>query len=80
MDRVYRQKSLESAIIYGCRRYDLIGPQSYTIISLQVPLGSISFINYGRYVRYSEYLCRVRLTISFSDTFIPTLGSTTPEL
>ena len=58
MDRVNRQKTLKSTVVYGCRRYGLISPQSYQILGLQVPLGSISFINHGRHAGHRRFLFR----------------------
>jgi hypothetical protein len=58
MDRIHRQKPLKSTIIYGGRRYDLISPQSYQILSLQVTLGSIPFVNHGRHARHRKVLFR----------------------
>jgi hypothetical protein len=58
MDRVHLQKSLKSAIIYGSRRYDLIGAQSYQIFSLQLSPGPIPFINHDGHARYRKFFFR----------------------
>jgi len=56
MDRLYRQKPLESTVVHGGRRYDFISPRSGQILSLQIPLGPIPYVNHGCYARYSEHL------------------------